>query len=282
MEMCIPFLENFQINSYLITFQISQSFPTQRSLEERRRRILSSLRGLRKSERHSRRQSNKEQARHGTERQDKQNLKSHSSRENEKTPRTHLHDGIQTNSKVEEEQDQNVKKQSVGEQASYRDLKIGTDVPENLTLRTGIKTDLKDQKKKNVSGIHEKSEHLQVKRSKLDGQEENLANIDLSPTSVIYLRKAVRSCILLPDGKVTWNEPDTSMCREEAMQKAERTAEEVANLTAFPSAVDSEMFTRAADQLAMIVDHAVKDPAVSTLFSNLLYCIYTFSSFFTG
>ncbi|MPC39802.1 hypothetical protein E2C01_033351 [Portunus trituberculatus] len=228
-----------------MTFQISQSLPTQRSLEERRRRILASLS-------FSRRQSRKEQARRGTERQDRQRLKSHSSRENEKT---------QTNSKVEEEQDQNVRKQIEGEQETYKDLKIGTDVPENLTLRTGIKTDLKDQKKKNVSGIHEKSEHFHVKRSKLDGQEENLANIDISPASVRYLRKAIRSCILLPNGNVTWKEPDTSMCREEAMQKAERAAEEVANLTAFPSAVDSEMFTRAAGQLAMIVDHAVKDPA---------------------
>ncbi|KAK8398698.1 hypothetical protein O3P69_004065 [Scylla paramamosain] len=243
--------------------EIFQSHPTQRSLEERKRLILSSLRGWRKSERHSHGQSRKGQVRRGRERQNRQSFMSDSSRENEKTPRTHLHDGTQTNSNVEE-QDQNVRKQTEGEQGTYRDLKIGTDVPENLTLQMGMKADLKDQKKKNASEIHEKSEHLQVKRSKLDGQDENLANIDLSPTTEIYLRKAVRSCILLPNGNVTWKEPDTSMCREEAMQKAERAAEEVANLTAFPSAVDSEMFTRAADQLAMIVDHAVKDPAVAS------------------
>lgn len=241
------------------------SHPTHLSFEERRLRLLSSI-GLvsKNSERHSHRQSRKEQVRRRGERQNRQNLKSYSTRENENTPRTHLPDRTQANSKVEEKQDQNVRKQIEGEQGTNRDLKIGTDVPENLTLRMGMKADLKDQVKKNASGIHEKSEHLQVKRSKLNGQDENLVNNDPSPTSEIYLRKAVRSCMLLPNGNVTWKEPDTSMCREEAMQKAERTAEEVANLTALPSAVDSEMFTRAADQLATIVDHAVKDPAVAS------------------
>lgn len=248
-----------------MTFQIMRpSHPTHQSFEETRLRLLSSIGLWKNSERRSHRQSRKEQARRHGERQNRQNLKSYSTRGNENTPRTHLPDGTQANSKVEENQDQSVRKQIEGEQGTYRDLKIGTDVPENLTLRMGMKADLKDQVKKNASGIHEKSEHLQVKRSKLNGQDENLVNNDLSSTSEIYLRKAVRSCILLPNGNVTWKEPDTSMCREEAMQKAERTAEEVVNLTAYPSAVDSETFTRAADQLATIVNHAVKDPAVST------------------
>lgn len=78
--------------------------------------------------------------------------------------------------------------------------------------------------------------------------------------------KAVRFCILLPNGTVMWREPDTSMCREEKMQEAEKAAKAVLSLTKSPSAVNSSTFTEAADKLAEIVKHAVKDQDVSGLY----------------
>ncbi|XP_050718960.1 uncharacterized protein LOC126999882 isoform X3 [Eriocheir sinensis] len=128
-------------------------------------------------------------------------------------------------------------------------------------------TDVQSQKKRNKSRIRETTSITPASdahHTKATG--ERVTNH--------HTNKAVRSCILLPNGTVTWRKPDTSMCREKAMQVAEKAAQEVVSLTNSPSTVNSSTFTHAADQLAVIVEHAIKDQAVAksmvTALSNLM------------
>ncbi|ROT61522.1 G-protein coupled receptor 64 [Penaeus vannamei] len=74
---------------------------------------------------------------------------------------------------------------------------------------------------------------------------------------------AVRACVLLPNGTVAWQEPDTEMCRGKEAQAAENAAMSIATLTASPASVSSALFTRAAKELAKLVEHALHDRAVS-------------------
>ncbi|KAG0714687.1 Adhesion G-protein coupled receptor G6 [Chionoecetes opilio] len=322
------------------SFQISRKtrdvFPSRMTIydhneddfQERRQRILSSLRGVspRRSQRrhHSQRQSKKGgQWRHGTQRQDGKRLESFTSTESER----HLHNARQTDSKADRGQEPDLKKHMKTETGTSGDLKIGAhsktaphtsalltkepyskpesmgnanesttnpliqnmsqihpsliseenenleltgnadhqgkneNIPENTTLQMNktmeIKsdsTDMKNLEKKIVSGIYLSPGALQMKRS----------------DKPIRSGRAVRFCLLLPNGTVVWREPDTSVCREEAVQAAGKVAEELALLTASPSNIDSEMFMHAADQLAKIVNQAVKDPAVA---SNMVYAL---------
>lgn len=138
-------------------------------------------------------------------------------------------------------------------------------VPADLDLQTDITvrtesdmTYVQNQKKKNKSRIHETITITPASDAHhTKATEERATNH--------YTNKAVRSCILLPNGTVTWREPNTSMCREKAMQVAEKVAQEVVSLTNSPSTVNSSTFTHAADQLAVIVEHAIKDRAVSDM-----------------
>lgn len=140
-------------------------------------------------------------------------------------------------------------------------------IPDNLDLQTDVSvgiesdvTDLQIQKKSNKSNIHETTSITPASDT-----HHTKATKKRAPNH--YVDKAVRSCILLPNGTVTWREPDTSMCREKAMQVAEKAAQEVVSLTNSPSTVNSSTFTHAADQLAVIVEHAINDRAVS----NMIY-----------
>ncbi|XP_047474464.1 uncharacterized protein LOC125028902 [Penaeus chinensis] len=74
---------------------------------------------------------------------------------------------------------------------------------------------------------------------------------------------AVRACVLLPNGTVAWQEPDTEMCRGKEAQAAENAALSIATLTASPASVSPAMFTRAANELAKLVGHALHDRAVA-------------------
>nr|XP_045614175.1 uncharacterized protein LOC123767978 isoform X2 [Procambarus clarkii] len=86
-----------------------------------------------------------------------------------------------------------------------------------------------------------------------------------TPSSVrqCHLLGAVRSCVLLPNGTAVWSEPDICMCRGRAMQEAEDAAKNVSILTASPASVNSKMFTDAANQLAILVKHALQDPEMA-------------------
>ena len=111
---------------------IFSSNSLQDTFQQRRRRILSSLRGIssKTSDRryHSRRQYRKgEQARHRTERQNKRRFKSFISRENNGTPRRHPLSETQIDSKGERSQNPDVRRQIEAEQVLSRDLKIETD-----------------------------------------------------------------------------------------------------------------------------------------------------------
>ncbi|XP_063614687.1 uncharacterized protein LOC134787814, partial [Penaeus indicus] len=74
---------------------------------------------------------------------------------------------------------------------------------------------------------------------------------------------AVRACVLLPNGTVAWQEPDTEMCRGKEAQAAENAAMSIATLTASPATVSPALFTRAAKELAKLVEHALHDRAVA-------------------
>lgn len=166
-------------------------------------------------------------------------------------------------------------------------------IPDNLTLEVDINvsgesgmTNSQTQKRNNKSGIHEETET--PTKTTTNGENRNIESITITPASEVNHKKtkerpsnyrlksvsgrAVRVCVLLPNGTVAWREPDTSMCREEAMQVAEKAAQEVVSLTNSPAAVDSSTFILAADQLAELVEHAVKDRVVS----GLLIIIYFF------
>ncbi|KAG7157962.1 Delta-like protein D-like [Homarus americanus] len=87
---------------------------------------------------------------------------------------------------------------------------------------------------------------------------------------------ATRSCVLLPNGTVVWQETDTSVCRGKAMKAAEDAAKSVANLTSSPATISPLMLTRAAHQLSALVEHALQDPAkTSNVTTHLVNTINT-------
>lgn len=263
----------------------------QDSFQERRRRILSSLRGVssRRSEkgRHFRRQYRQgEQGRRGTERQKE------SYTENERTGKN-LYNGNQTSDR---EQDSGITGHTETEQEQPSSLKIRTGF--RAEPFTDSRSKVQDTKKDitNPSGQDMPKVHPILIRSKKKNVSRSLGGVsnyenqeegDSTPDSKITIAtakisnmtdgqslqkknmrsgKAIRSCILLANGTVKWKEPDTSMCREEAMQVAEKAAAGVVSLTESPSAVNSSTFTLAASQLAEIVGHAINDRAVSDLY----------------
>lgn len=147
----------------------------------------------------------------------------------------------------------------LGDESNYDYQERWENIPDNLSLQTDISvvtetsmTGVQSQKNRNKSKINENTEVP-------------LTTTYATNTSE-FRSKAVRTCILLPNGTVMWKEPDTSMCREKEMQAAEKDAQEVVSLTNSPSTVTSSMFTDAADRLAKIVEHAIKDRAVSDMF----------------
>ncbi|XP_064079819.1 uncharacterized protein LOC135196919 isoform X6 [Macrobrachium nipponense] len=85
---------------------------------------------------------------------------------------------------------------------------------------------------------------------------------------------AVRKCVLLPNGSVTWEIPDTKACRDRATLTAENATRDLASLTSSPSSIDAQMFKHAAKQLAKLVEHALIDSTVAnsmvSVISNMM------------